>query len=196
MYFGAFVQNNAIHVILRAAHILQSEGNNRVRFVLIGGGQEKANLVKLSQDLSLTNVEFRDVVTKSELPRVMNEADAFVLCMQNLPRLYKYGISWNKLCDYLVSGRPILFAGNPAYNPVRDFRAGIVVPPENPAALAQATKELVALPPAERLRMGENALRYVKEHHDVRSLADRLEATLQSVIGEGTRFTASQNAQS
>jgi len=178
MYLGGHVNANAIDVILRAAHVLQSEGCNHVRFVLVGDGVEKQNLVKLAQELGLRNAEFRDVVPKSELSKVMSEADAFVLSMKDLPQLYRYGISWNKLCDYLVSGRPVLFAGNPGYNPVSEARAGVVVPPQNPQALAEGIKGLIAMTPEERVRMGDNGRKYVMEFHDITVLADRLEKIL------------------
>jgi len=179
MYLGGHVNANAIEVILRAAHVLQFEGSNLVRFVFVGDGQEKGNLMKLARNLNLKNVEFWDIVPRNDLPRVMNEADAFVLSMKNLPDLYKYGISWNKLSDYLVAGRPIVLAGAPGYNPVSMAGAGLTVPPEDPAALAMAIKELVALTPEARARMGANGKSYAKEFHDVMVLADRLEAVLQ-----------------
>ena len=183
MYLGGHVNANAIEVILRAAHVLQSEGSNHVRFVFVGDGQEKANLVGLARELDLKNVEFRDVVPRKDLPKVMNEADAFVLSMKNLPGLYRYGISWNKLSDYLVAGRPILLAGDPGYNPVRVAGAGLSVPPEDPDALAQAAKQLVAMSPETRAGMGANGKRYAKQFHDVTVLADRLEAILRPPAG-------------
>jgi glycosyltransferase involved in cell wall biosynthesis len=183
MYLGGHVNANAMEVILRAAHVLQIEGSNHVRFVFVGDGQEKGNLMRLARKLGLSNLEFRDVVPRKDLPKVMNEADAFVLSMKNLPGLYRYGISWNKLSDYLVAGRPILLAGNPGYNPVSAAGAGLSVPPEDPEALAKAVKELVALSSEVRARMGANGKRYAKEFHDAKVLAERLEAILREPAG-------------
>jgi glycosyltransferase involved in cell wall biosynthesis len=183
MYLGGHVNANAIEVILRAARVLQMQAFNGARFVFVGDGQEKRNLMKLATDLRLHNVEFRDVVPRRDLPNVMNEADAFVLSMKNLPGLYKYGISWNKLSDYLVAGRPILLAGDPAYNPVNIADAGISVPPQDPDALANAVKQLVAMSPEARARMGANGKRYASQFHDAAMLADRLEEALQGPAG-------------
>jgi glycosyltransferase involved in cell wall biosynthesis len=183
MYLGGHVNANAIEVILNAARVLQMQAFSGVRFVLVGDGQEKRNLMKLAADLRLNNVEFKDVVPRQDLPRIMNEADAFVLSMKNLPGLYRFGISWNKLSDYLVAGRPILLAGAPAYNPVNIAGAGISVPPQDPDALANAVKELVAMSPEARARMGENAKRYATQFHDAAMLADRLERILQGPTG-------------
>jgi len=183
MYLGGHVNANALPVIVRAAHILQKQQLNQVRFVFVGDGQEKANLIRLVKDLGLNNVEFRGVMPRKNLPEVMNEADAFVLSMRNLPDLYKYGISWNKLSDYLVAGRPVLLAGNPGYNPVTIAGAGISVPPENPTALAEAVKQLINMSPTQRAQMGANGRQYARQVHDSVLLASRLDRILQPATG-------------
>ncbi|MBC8275682.1 MAG: glycosyltransferase family 4 protein [Chloroflexi bacterium] len=175
VYLGHHGVASALEVILEAAKVLQDEAKENIRFVFVGEGAEKPNLIELSEDVGLHNAEFRDPVPKNEVVEVMGEADAFVLSLRDTP-LYKYGVSLNKLCDYLASGRPILFAGNASNNPVEEAKAGITVPPENPMALAQAITRLVAMKPVERIQMGKNGLEYVKKHHDIRVLADRLAA--------------------
>jgi glycosyltransferase involved in cell wall biosynthesis len=177
MYVGGLVQANALDVILDAAHTLQQRGENHVRFVFVGGGQERDRLVERSKRLGLRNVHFYDIVPKAALAQVMAEADAFVFSLRRLG-LYRYGISLNKMCDYLASGRPILFAGESSYDPITSASAGIRVPPEDPAALADAVLRLRALPAEARARMGENGVAFAREHHDVRDLAARLEALL------------------
>ena len=177
MYLGGHTLSNALEVVLEAARVQQDGGRNNVRFVFVGEGAEKSNLMKLSQHLNLHNIEFRDQVPKNEIYKVMGEADAFILSLRDIP-LYKYGISLNKLCDYLASGRPILYVGSSSNNPVQQVKAGITVPPENPEALAQAITELVAMKPGERIQMGKNGLEYVKKYHDIRVIANKLEELL------------------
>lgn len=177
MYLGGHTFSNALEVILVAAQILESEGKNNIKFVFVGDGAEKSNLIRLSKDLSLHNVEFRDGVPKHEISKVMGEADGFISTLRDIP-LYKYGISLNKLYDYLSSERPIIFSGNSCNNPVEEAKAGITVPPENPRALAEAITRLVAMQPEERIQMGKNGLEYMKKNHDVRVLADRIERML------------------
>lgn len=177
MYVGGLVQANALDVVLDAAHILQERGVNHVRFVFVGGGQEQPRLRERVRALGLQNVDFRGVVAKDELPRVMLGADAFVFSLRHLS-LYQYGISLNKMCDYLAAGRPVLFAGSSSYDPIRTAGAGFTVPPENPHALADAIVTLRALPASERARMGANGIAYVREYHDIHHLAARLEALL------------------
>jgi glycosyltransferase involved in cell wall biosynthesis len=183
LYAGGHVYANALETVLRAARI-QQENGNRARFVFVGGGQEKPRLMHMAKDLDLRNIEFRDAVPKSQLGQVMEEADAFILSMRDLPELYQYGISFNKLCDYVASGRPVIFAGDPSNNVVEEFRCGIVVPPEDPQAFAEAIRRFENMMPEERAEMGRNAIRCAKERFDITMLADRLEAILLSVAEE------------
>ena len=180
MYLGGHARYHGLEVILEAAKILQDEGKNNVRFVFVGDGAEKQNLIKLSKDLRLHNVEFRNAVPKNEAVRVMGEADCLIHSFRALS-LMRYGVSPVKIPDYLSSGRPILYAVKGSNNPVEEAEAGITVPPENPEALAQAVTELVAMRPETRIQMGKNGLEYVKKHHDIRVIADKLERTLQPV---------------
>jgi len=183
VYAGGHVEAFALETVLLAAQIEQ-QSNRRTRFVFVGGGQEKPNLVQLARDLNLRNVEFRDAVPKTELFRVMEEADAFILCMQDLPELYRYGVSFNKLCDYVAAGRPVLFAGNPSNNVVKEFQCGIVVKPEDPGALAAAIREFEEMTAEQRAEMGRNGLRCARERFDIATLAARLESLLISVDDE------------
>jgi glycosyltransferase involved in cell wall biosynthesis len=177
MYLGAHGRVNALDVILDTARILQQRGLINVRFIFVGDGPEKASLMNYAKSIEVANVEFRDPVPKSEIYKVMGEADAFVVTLEDLP-LYKYGISLNKLFDYLASGRPVLFSGNSANNPVEEAGAGISVPARNPAALAKAVSDLSSLTADARIRMGENGLNYIKKKHDIKLLATKLELAL------------------
>jgi len=78
----------------------------------------------------------------------------------------------------------VLFGIRAGYDPVEIAKAGITVAPGNPTLLAEAIRKLLALAPSERVQMGLNGIRYVREHHDVSVLADRLEQTLRSCVDE------------
>lgn len=180
MFAGGLVRANALDVILDAAQILQEEMSNAIHFVFVGDGAARPRLEDRARQARMKNVEFKGSVPKQDLWKVLSAADAFVLSLNDLP-LYQYGISLNKLCDYMACGRPILFAGRPAFDPVAEAGAGITVPPGDARALADAAKRLAALPAEVRMAMGRNALDYVRRHHDIIVLADRLEGILTGV---------------
>ena len=97
---------------------------------------------------------FGPSIPKSQIPDLAAQADAFVIAVRDLPGLYRFGISMNKLFDYLAAERPIVIASGAANNPVAEAGAGLTVPPGEPQALAQAIAQIVAMSLAERQRMG------------------------------------------
>ena len=147
--------------------------------MLIGSGQDRGATIKRAEQLGLDNVEFPSAVPKADISRVMAEADAFIYGLRDLP-LYRYGISLNKLTDYLAAGRPIVFFGNSSYDPVEQARAGFSVPPGDPIAVADAIEKLVAMSPQERKAMGERGRNYLLEHHTIPNLAEKYMRVLQA----------------
>jgi glycosyltransferase involved in cell wall biosynthesis len=113
-------------------------------------------------------------------------ADVLVATLKDI-RLYEHGTSLNKLYDYLAAGRPIVFGAHGSNNPVSESGGGLVVPPENATAMADALIRLSRMSDAERCDMGRKGLAYVQEHHDIRILAGRLESVLQDAVSRGIR---------
>jgi glycosyltransferase involved in cell wall biosynthesis len=178
MYRGGFGQSNDIKAILDSAKILESRGHNHIKLVLAGEGSGKQEMVQYARYLGLSNVEFQAFVPKDQLPDALARADALLCSLPGVPHFQKYGQIASKLIDYLSAGRPILIATNIPENLVEMAQAGIVVPPGEPIALAQAIEHLAALSPEARARMGRNGLDYVRRHHDIAMLAERLEGAL------------------
>ncbi len=177
MYVGSFVQSMALDVVLDAAQLLWQHGRQDIRVVMIGDGSDKKRLLSRARNLHLSNLEIREPIPKSEVPGVLAEADCLICCFKSSP-VYQYGLSMSKLCDYLMSGRPVVFAGESSYNPVAEAGAGIAVRGEDPEALARAIETIVDLRCKVRRAMGQRGVAWVKNYHDVRLLADRLEAVL------------------
>lgn len=173
MYLGGFVENNDIHTIIESARELRRRGRSDIVFALVGSSTHKAAWVDRVVELDLKNVVFPPPVPKADIARVMRDADAFIYAVRDLP-IYRFGISMNKLVDYLAAGRPIIFAGHSAYDPVLEAEAGFSVPPENPQALADAVERLVALQPEERARMGRRARNHLDQHHTLQVVVNRL----------------------
>ena len=96
--------------------------------------------------------------------------------------MFRYGISSNKLFDFMAASRPILFCCAAANNPVRDAGAGLSVPPGQPQALADAMLSVAALPLEERRKMGAAGRRYVEIDHGFDTLARRMAQTLDAAI--------------
>lgn len=177
VYLGSFVSGMSLDTIIDAAAEVQARGRGDIQFRLVGAGTLRGELVQRVGDLDLDNVIFPDPVPKAQIALAMNQADAFIYGLQDLP-LYRYGISLNKLMDYLAGARPIIFFGNSSYDPVAIAEAGISLSPGDPVALADSIERLADLSPAERVAMGNRGRAYLLEHHTIPALTDRLLAAL------------------
>ncbi len=179
MYAGAHGLANGLDVALAAARQLQQQGwGERVQFRFVGDGPEKARLMAQAAAWRLTNVQFEPLVSKAEIYHYLQEAGAFLLIVRK-SSLYQWGFSMNKLFDYLAMARPIIISNVSKYNPVKKDQAGIVVPPDDPDALARAIQQLAQTSPEERWAMGLRGRAYVEQEHNLDRLAERLEQVLQ-----------------
>jgi len=180
MYMGVMGRANNIDVILEAAQKLKKY--KEIRFLLVGDGPEKARLKKFSEEIRLNNVSFEDAVPKEKVPLYLQDADVLIFNLIDAP-VFRFGISPNKLFDYMASGNPIIFASNAVNNPVEEAKAGITVKPL-PNTLASAILELYRISEDERIKMGRRGFEYVKKYHNIPVLVDRLEKVLKDVISQ------------
>ena len=183
MYLGAFLTSNAIDSILDVAAELRNRGRDDIRFLFVGAGTRRSEVIDEARRRNLANVAFPDSVPKARIAEAMADADAFIYGLPDLP-IYRYGITLNKMTDYMAGARPIIFFGNSSYDPVTEARAGYRVPPGNPNLVADAIEQLVSLEPEERAAMGLRARGWLMQHHEIGVLADRLEAELFAATAE------------
>ncbi|MDD5606520.1 MAG: glycosyltransferase family 4 protein [Candidatus Pacebacteria bacterium] len=183
IYIGAHGAANAIDVILDVAKILQERQYNKIKFIFVGDGMEKEQLIFRKEKLKLRNVEFYRSIAKKEIPLTLSQADASIISQRKMD-LYKYGFSYNKLFDFMAVGKPIILAGKPANNLVVEAKCGISVPPENPEKMAEAIIELYKMSPGEREKMGRKGRKYVEKYHSIPLLVDELEKAIKEVVNE------------
>jgi glycosyltransferase involved in cell wall biosynthesis len=177
VYLGSFVGGMSLDTILDAALELQRRGRDEIRIDLYGAGTLKEEIIGRASALGLSNVTFPDPVPKARIAEALGHGDAYIYGIQDLP-LYRYGMSLNKLMDYLAGGRPIVFFGRSSYDPVEIAHAGITVVPGDPAALADALQEVASMPPEERRAMGRRGREYLEAHHTIPVLVERLRSVL------------------
>jgi glycosyltransferase involved in cell wall biosynthesis len=184
-FFGAHGPANGLDTLVRAAEILQNKMiEPNIRIQLIGDGTSKPSLLKMKQNLKINNIDFMDRMKKRELFISSQNADAFIFHLKDMPVLQRYGISSNKLFDYLMCGRPVVFACNSYNNPIKDSDAGISILPNDPNAMAEGLVRLRNLDIGERQCMAERGRHWVMEHHDLFKLSIKLEEVLLVVSGK------------
>ena len=180
VYAGAHGPANGLDVLLRAAEILADD--ERFRFLLVGDGPAKNELMSLARERALGNVEFRDPVSKPELVRVLNDSDAGLMLLRDAT-LFRFGVSPNKLFDYLAAGLPVVcnVPGEVA-DMVADAGAGIQATDASAEALAAAVREFARRSSADRDRMSATGREWVVREHGRGVLGKKLDGFLNALI--------------
>jgi glycosyltransferase involved in cell wall biosynthesis len=161
--------------IIEAAAALR-ERWPRLRFLFVGGGSRETELPALVARRGLADrILFTGFRTDS--PDLIRAADLSVLVST------KEGLS-NTLLESLAAGRPVVAShvgGNPE---VVSPEVGFLVPPRDPAALAQALTSLLA-DPAAAARMGAHGRERVRRDFSVQRMVSETAALYDAV--EATR---------
>jgi len=175
-YTGTLGVANALDTVVDAA--VRLKAHTDICFVLVGDGKEKSGLQQLVEEKELTNVRFVDPIPKVEIQAMLACFDVCYIGLSKDP-LFRFGVSPNKLFDYLYAGKPIIYgieSGN--YKPVDSIGAGIQVAAQNAEQLADAVLKLYAMTPDQRASMGANGRKAAIEQYEYGQLADRLSGVL------------------
>lgn len=173
-YTGTIGVANALDLFCEAAEKL--EMNKNILFIIVGSGQEKDNLVEIYGNLD--NLLFIDSIPKKQVQSMLHSFD---LCYIGLRKenLFKYGVSPNKLFDYMYSSTPILYAIDSGPNNVVDTaKCGISIEPENTELIIKAVLETYEFDEDTRKQLGINGRKYVLEHFTYKKLAKKMEELL------------------
>ena len=178
LYAGTHGLIHGMEALLDAAERLRARGD--LRFLLVGDGVAKPGLERRARAAGLGQVEFRPSVAPERLVEEIHAADVCVattrdhaFCGETIPV---------KLFDYLACGRPVVAAvSGDAARMVVESGAGVVVPPGDGAALADALVALAA-DPARRAALGAAGPAFVEERYSRRAVGAKLEALLDEVV--------------
>jgi glycosyltransferase involved in cell wall biosynthesis len=188
LYAGTHGLANGLDGLLDAAAVLQGAGwGDRVCMRFVGDGPEKPRLMRRAEAEGLTMVRFEPPVAKELIHHTLQSADAFMVTMHAIG-LYRYGISFNKIYDYMAAGRPTVLGASLSNDPMAEAGAGLSVPAGDAAAMAEAIQQLATMSPAERWELGQRGRAAVERLHDFRRLAEVLETTLLEVVGTPTEL--------
>jgi glycosyltransferase involved in cell wall biosynthesis len=183
VYAGAHGIANAMDTILQAARLLKDNESDRVHFLLVGDGPEKQRLRDVAHDWELNNICFFSPIPKKAIPRLLKNSDITLIAVKK-SNLYNYGMSLNKLWDYMMSACSVVWAANSVNDPVAEADCGITVPPEDPRAMAEAIMQLCTMSKEERQEMGMRGHEYVLKYHSTPMLAGKLLEVMQDAVSK------------
>ncbi|WP_419243705.1 glycosyltransferase family 4 protein [Photobacterium leiognathi subsp. mandapamensis] len=166
-YAGGHAESNCLDLLIDAATLLPN-----VQFVLLGDGIEKARLINSVSTKGLKNVTFLPPVSKNVVQSFLSYCDILTLVWHDLP-LYKFGVSPNKIFDYMLAKKPIVQALTSENDPVTLANAGITIETGNPKLLSEAYERILQLSDFERNRLGDNGYNYVINNHSYSYLSNK-----------------------
>ncbi len=173
LYTGTLGLANNLEPLIEAARHLKEIP--QIHITLVGSGPKLETLKQQVADLD--NITFLPPVPKTEIPALLLEADAFFLALKDIP-LYRFGMSMNKLFDYMAAAKPIVFATNIEENPVEIAQAGIQTLPDDVDDIVKAIRTLYNATKETQKTMGDNGLRYVSQHFSIPVIATQFESAL------------------
>ena len=174
-YTGTIGIANALNYFLEAAKQLQD--NNDILFVIVGDGKEKQNL--LNKYNKLKNVLFIEPIPKQQVQSMLKLFDVCYIGLKK-ENLFKYGVSPNKLFDYMYSGKPILYAIESGKSDiVKIANCGLSIEAENSKAILDGVLKLYNMEKSERDKLGQNGKKYVLEHFTYKKLAEKFNKLLE-----------------
>lgn len=182
MYLGTLGRANALEPFLQAA---AASPRADIAHVLVGAGSERPVLASGAKG----KVFFLDPVPRHLVPAALSFADILYIGWNDRPRLYRYGISPNKIMDYMMAAKPVIHAVKAWNDPVAESACGVSIPPGQPQAIIDAVRRLLELSAAQRADMGRKGRAFASSRYDYRVLAQQYLAELVQVI-EATRRPA------
>ncbi len=140
MHSGNIGLSQNLDIVVKAAARLMAKPD--VVFAIVGDGARREALQATVAARRLTNVRFFPYQAKDALHESFAAADVFIVSLK--PGLEGYIVP-SKLYGILAAGRPFIAAVDPSCEAAavaRDYRCGVVAPPGDPDALADAIARL------------------------------------------------------
>ena len=177
MHTGSMGIPNGLEALIAASNFFAH--NNDIAFVFIGKGELKEIL---KEKVCSLNVYFFDPIPKEEIQAALKYCDICYCGAQYIPDLYKYGISPNKLFDYMLAGKTIILNIKSPGNPVEMARCGFIFDTDSDSKFIEEFKKVVFTDRKVLNKIGKKGVDYVLKNHDFGILAQILERRILEIL--------------
>ncbi len=175
-FAGYYMAYEGVYVMLDALRILEKERGLPVKMVFVGSGQEKEGMEAFVEKNGLSNALICGRIAKEAVPALISHSD---ICMAHLEieghkEVYQYGVSKNKVNEYLYSGACTLYGFLHKDDEVALSGGGLMFEPYDSKDLADKIEMVYRMEPSERKQFGIRGREYIRNTHSVEVLTDRL----------------------
>ena len=179
-YVGAHGVANHLIQLVDAAEKLR---DTNIVFQLIGAGMRKEALIKEVEKRNLSNIIFRDSVSKQEVFKYILASDAGASVLKKVDTFKT--IYSNKTFDYMSCKRPVFLAIDGVSRELIELaECGIYVEPENADLMAEKARELSNMSENELIQMGSNGYNYAIQNFDRIKLSTKYIKLINKSINE------------
>ena len=169
-YAGAMGMGDGLDLLIDVAKLLKDESN--INFVLIGRGSEKKRLEKRVIELELNNIKILEAIPKREVQSLLAQFDICYIGWED-KEIYKYGISANKIFDYMYAGKPIVHLFTGKGDLISKAKCGITITEHKSNLVADAILKLYTTPQEQRNKIGRRGKEFVLENHTYHKIVDK-----------------------
>lgn len=178
IYIGSHGLANGLDGILDTAKIIR-DNNELLHFLFVGDGPEKERLRQRKREEGLSNVSFLPPIAKEHIPSLLKKANIGLMSLSKA-KVFQWGISSNKIFDYMAASLPIILLSDAEETPIEESGGGIKV--ANSVEMAEAIQRLFA-DKYLRDEMGGLARDYVMKYHSWEMLSQKFKKVLIEDIG-------------
>ena len=167
-YSGSISDGDKIDVILDG--VVNTNDPNIVINV-IGSGPLKDYFIDKYKEYK--NIVFLEPIPKKDMMQLLKNYDLLVMAWRDM-QIYEYGISPNKMVDYLLAGKPIINAFNGYRDFLEEVGCGKYVDVNDPQAMADAILEYSHKDKNELMKIGEKGRQYALDNMNFNALSVKL----------------------
>jgi len=177
LFVGNLARWQGVDILIEAGFELL-ERNKKLKFLIVGDGPVKNNLMKkVSQFKKEEHFIFTGMVNYFEIPNLINIADICVL-----PKIpLKSGYSPIKLYEYMACGKPIISSKVGGLEFIEKENIGRIVDPGDSKSLAEGIMDLIKNID-KREEMGQRAFKIAMEKFDWKFKIVEIENIMKEMI--------------
>lgn len=170
-YSGTVGIANNLDYLVDVANLLKD--NRDIHFIILGQGGERKRLEECTITLGLKNFTFFDPVSKEQVGSFLRYIDVAFISL--LPEnIFEFGVSPNKIFDYMYAKKPIIWAIEAGNNLVEEAKCGYSVKLNNIETLKNVIIKMSELSSRTLKELGNNGYNFVKKYHSYQMLAKKL----------------------
>ena len=148
-----------------------------IKILVYGDGDCLNELRANAKEKGLNNIFFKGRVEKKFIPSILSRSSINIMDFF-YHKIFDYGVSPNKLFDYLASGKPIL-AVRTNYDLIERFDCGLISDTLEPREISRLIEEFTKMDSETYERMAKNAL-LAANSFDFKNLTNELVKIMQN----------------